>query len=110
MFVVGSGVDVSSVKAHLEHLVSCRSMHPMNPELALARGAALASAARRPSRRHGRPGLLPGPDGTTAGNAYAALAAADTQLAPVGSDDDGATDRHRADCCRRGSQAVPARR
>ena len=44
MFVVGSGVDVSSVKAHLENLVALPVSAPEEPELALARGAALASA------------------------------------------------------------------
>ena len=62
MFVVGSGVDVSSVKAHLEHLVSLPVSAPDEPELALARGAALASANAPGVRgHHGRPCLLPGP-------------------------------------------------
>ncbi|HEX2212302.1 MAG TPA: hypothetical protein VHH12_02340, partial [Mycobacterium sp.] len=45
MFVVGAGVDVTSVKAHLEHLVPLPVNAPEDAELALARGAALASAA-----------------------------------------------------------------
>src|SRR5215213_3025509 len=44
MFVVGSGVDVSSVKAHLEHIVSLPVSAPDESAMALARGAALASA------------------------------------------------------------------
>ena len=85
LFVVGSGVDVSSVKAHLENLVALPVSAPDEPELALARGAALASANAPAFEAHHR-GLAysQDPDGTTAGNAYAALAAADTQLAPVG--------------------------
>jgi uncharacterized membrane protein YgcG len=85
MFVVGSGVDVSSVKAHLENLVSVPVSAPDEPELALARGAALASA-NAPTFEATTVGLAysQDPDGTTAGNAYAALAAADTQLASVG--------------------------
>ena len=85
MFVVGSGVDVSSVKAHLENLVSLPVSAPDEPELALARGAALASA-NAPAFEATTVGLAysQDPDGTTAGNAYAALAAAETQLAPVG--------------------------
>src|SRR5689334_20768736 len=83
MFVVGSGVDVSSVKAHLEHLVSIPVSAPEEPGLALARGAALASA-NAPAFEATTVGLAysQDPDGTTAGNAYAGLAAADTQLAP----------------------------
>jgi len=44
MFVVGSNVDVTAVKAHLKDLVSVPVIAPEEPELALARGAALASA------------------------------------------------------------------
>jgi hypothetical protein len=44
MFVVGSGVDVSSVKSRLHDLVSMPIIAPEEPQLALARGAALASA------------------------------------------------------------------
>jgi hypothetical protein len=85
MFVVGSGVDVTSVKSHLETLVSLPVSAPDEPEIALARGAALASA-NAPAFEATTVGLAysQDPDGTTAGNAYAALAAADTQLAPVG--------------------------
>jgi hypothetical protein len=91
MFVVGSGVDVSSVKAHLENLVSLPVSAPDEPELALARGAALASA-NAPAFEATTVGLAysQDPDGTTAGNAYAAVAAADTQLAPVGGVEDAA--------------------
>jgi hypothetical protein len=85
MFVVGSGVDVSSVKSHLEPLVSMPVSAPDEPEIALARGAALASA-HAPAFEATTVGLAysQDPDGTTAGNAYVGLAAADTQLAPVG--------------------------
>jgi uncharacterized membrane protein YgcG len=84
MFVVGSGVDVSSVKGHLEHLVSLPISAPDEPELALARGAALASATA-PAFEATTVGLAysQDPDGTTAGAVYAGLAAAETQLAPV---------------------------
>src|SRR5262245_12987837 len=44
MFVVGSGVDVNSVKSQLRDLVSVPVIGPEEPELALPRGAALASA------------------------------------------------------------------
>jgi hypothetical protein len=85
MFVVGSGVDVSAVKAHLETLVSLPVSAPDEPELALARGAALASA-NAPAFEATTVGLAysQDPDGTTAGNAYLGLAAAETQLAPAG--------------------------
>ncbi|QZT68991.1 hypothetical protein JN086_02830, partial [Mycolicibacterium austroafricanum] len=88
MFVVGSGVDISSVKAHLEHLVSLPVSAPDDAELALARGAALASAAA-PAFEATTVGLAysQDPDGTTAGSVYAGLAGADTQLAPVGAED-----------------------
>ena len=45
MFVVGSGVDVTAVKARLADLVSVPVIAPEEPQLALARGAALASAS-----------------------------------------------------------------
>ena len=84
MFVVGSGVDVSSVKSHLENLVSLPVSAPDEPELALARGAALASATA-PAFEATTVGLAysQDPDGTTAGTVYAGVAAAETQLAPV---------------------------
>jgi uncharacterized membrane protein YgcG len=84
MFVVGSGVDVTSVKAHLENLVSIPVSAPDQPELALARGAALASA-NAPAFEATTVGLAysQDPDGTTAGAVYPGLAAAETQLAPV---------------------------
>ena len=87
MFVVGSGVDVSSVKGHLEHLVSLPISAPEEPELALARGAALASATA-PAFEATTVGVAysQDPDGTTAGSVYAGLAAAETQLAPVSGD------------------------
>lgn len=86
MFIVGSGVDVSSVKEHLQHLVSMPVNAPEEPELALARGAALASATA-PALEASTVGLAysQDPDGPTAGSAYA-LAGLDTQLAPAGSD------------------------
>uniref|UniRef100_UPI000DABD766 DUF7159 family protein n=1 Tax=Mycobacterium kyogaense TaxID=2212479 RepID=UPI000DABD766 len=87
MFVVGSGVDVSSVKSHLEHLVALPVSAPDDAELALARGAALASAAA-PAFEATTVGLAysQDPDGDTAGSVYAGLAAAETQLAPVGAE------------------------
>jgi hypothetical protein len=45
MFVVGSSVVVASIKSHLQDLVSVPVIAPEEPELALARGAALASAS-----------------------------------------------------------------
>lgn len=87
MFVVGSGVDVSSVKDHLAHLVSLPVQAPDESELALARGAGLA-AAHAPAFEASTVGLAysQDPDGTTAGAAYAGFAAAETQLAPAGGD------------------------
>lgn len=87
MFVVGSGVDVSSVKEHLRHLVSLPVSAPDEPELALARGVALA-AANAPAMESSTVGLAYSldPDGTTAGSVLAGLANAETQLRAVGSD------------------------
>jgi hypothetical protein len=45
MFVVGSGVDITAVKAHLQEIVPVPVIAPEEPQLALARGAALASAS-----------------------------------------------------------------
>lgn len=87
MFVVGSGVDVSSVKSHLADLVRLPVHAPDEPAMALARGAALA-AANAPAFEASTVGLAysQDPDGTTAGSVYAGLAAAETQLAPSGGD------------------------
>ncbi|TFV55461.1 hypothetical protein E4P42_22845, partial [Mycobacterium sp. PS03-16] len=88
MFVVGSGVDVTEVKAHLGRLLSIPVHAPDEPELALARGAALASA-QAPAMEASTVGLAYSQDpdgGTTAGSSYAAFAAAATQMAPVGGD------------------------
>ena len=83
LFVVGAGVDISSVKAHLEHLVPLPVSAPEDAELALARGAALASAAA-PAFEATTVGLAysQDPDGTTAGSVFAGLAGAATQMAP----------------------------
>ena len=86
LFIVGSGVDVGSVKAHLENLVALPVSAPEEPELALARGAALASA-HAPELEASTAGLAysQDPDGTTAGSVYPVeLDGAATQLAPVG--------------------------
>ena len=45
MFVVGSNVDVTPIKSYLRELVSVPVIAPMEPQLALPRGAALASAS-----------------------------------------------------------------
>lgn len=84
LFVVGSGVDVGSVKAHLEHLVSLPVSAPEEPQLALARGAALASA-HAPAFEASTVGLAysQDPDGPTAASVYPGLGEAETQLAPV---------------------------
>lgn len=58
LFVVGSGIDVTAVKAHLTDLVAVPVIAPEEPQLALARGAALASAN------------APRYDASTAGLAY----------------------------------------
>ena len=117
MFVVGSGVDVSAVKTHLEHLVSLPVSAPDEPELALARGAALASA-NAPGIRglHGRPRLLPGsrrhhcggrlPRPFRRGNA----ARAGRRCGSAGAGLLGLPAGNRSAADRGGTQTVPARR
>lgn len=82
LFIVGSGVDAAAVKAHLENLVALPISAPDEPELALARGAALASA-NAPEMEASTAGLAysQDPDGTTAASASPELAAAATQMA-----------------------------
>jgi hypothetical protein len=67
LFVVGVGVDITAVKAHLTGLVSIPVIAPEEPQLALARGAALASA-NAPRYDASTVGLAysQDPDGTTA--------------------------------------------
>ncbi len=67
LFVVGSGVDITAVKAHLTDLVVVPVIAPEEPQLALARGAALASA-NAPRYDASTVGLAysQDPDGTTA--------------------------------------------
>jgi hypothetical protein len=67
LFVVGSGIDVTAVKAHLTDLVAVPVIAPEEPQLALARGAALASA-NAPRYDAATVGLAysQDPDGTTA--------------------------------------------
>ncbi|MDX1892733.1 hypothetical protein [Mycolicibacterium sp. 050158] len=85
MFVVGSGVDVASVKSHLQDLVSMPVNAPEESGLALARGAAIA-AANAPIFDASTVGLAysQDPDGATAGNDYPVLAGAATQIGPAG--------------------------
>ncbi len=45
LLIVGSGIDVDAVKAHLTDLLAVPVIAPEEPHLALARGAALASAS-----------------------------------------------------------------
>jgi uncharacterized membrane protein YgcG len=84
LFIVGSGVDAAAVKAHLENLVALPVSAPDEPELALARGAALASA-HAPEMEASTAGLAYSQDrdGTTAASAYPELAGAVTQMAGV---------------------------
>ena len=94
LFVVGSGVDITSVKSHLESLVSLPVSAPEDPELALARGAALASAnAPRFEATTGGLAYSQDPDGTTAETTGPlALADVPTQLGPVHDADADAAD------------------
>ncbi|WP_197382839.1 DUF7159 family protein [Mycolicibacterium mengxianglii] len=91
VFVVGSGVAVGAIKLQLESATSLPVSAPDEPEVALARGAALASA-NAPLFEASTVGLAyseGGVDGTTAGAALAGLAAADVTQA-AGADYTGA--------------------
>lgn len=84
MFVVGSGVDIAAVKAHLQNLVELPVSAPEESSLALARGAAIA-AANAPIYDATTAGLAysQDPDGFTAGNDYVDPAGAATMLRPA---------------------------
>ena len=100
MFIVGSNVDVTAVKAHLKDAVSVPVIAPEEPELALARGAALASA-NAPRYDASTVGLAysQDPDETTtyalADNATTFLGDANSLLdtADIASDSDGVSER-----------------
>ena len=102
MFVVGSSVDVTAVKAQLKDLVSVPVIAPEEPQLALARGAALASA-NAPRFDASTVGLAYSldPDETTvyplalAGDATTFLGHADASLdtADIASDSDAVSKR-----------------
>lgn len=81
LFIVGAGVDVTAVKAHLASVVAMPVIAPEEPQLALARGAALASA-NAPRYDASTVGLAysQDPDGPTAQDA--SLDAAAEPLAP----------------------------
>ena len=106
MFVVGSGVDVTAVKAHLQDLVSVPVIAPEEPQLALPRGAALASASA-PRYDTSTIGLAysQDPDGTT----VHPLALADDATAFLGPTTHPGHRRHRVGPRRRAGtpQAVP---
>ncbi len=71
MFVVGAGVDVTAVQAHLAELLDIPVNAPGDSDLALARGAALASAN------------APAFDAATAGLAYSAAPGGAVAAAPL---------------------------
>ena len=84
LFVVGSGVDVSAVKLHLEKLVTLPVSVPEDPEMTLARGAALTAAnAPRVEASTSAMAYSLDPDGETAVAAASVSGDVDTQLAPV---------------------------
>lgn len=90
LFMVGSGVDVVALKAQLSAGTNLPVHAPDEADLALARGAALASA-NAPRYEASTVGLASAQDrdGTTAGAVYAAgdetqMAAGATQMAAAG--------------------------
>ena len=88
MFVVGSGVDVTAVTSHLQSVAGMPVSAPDWPELALARGAALA-AAHAPRFDASTVGLAYSKepeDATTAGAAYSVSPAGDAGASLDGAD------------------------
>jgi hypothetical protein len=85
MYVVGSGVDVTAVNARLKELVPVPIIAPEEPHLALARGAALASAN------------APRFDTSTVGLAYSQVPDDETTLYPIAPADEITTFLGRAD-------------
>ncbi|MGK2881524.1 MAG: DUF7159 family protein, partial [Mycobacterium sp.] len=89
IFVLGSGIDVAAVKTHIENLISLPVHAPDEPDMALARGAALA-AAQAPQYEASTAGLAYSLDpdgaepGTMSGLAFSAAAA---MLGDAGVDD-----------------------
>ncbi|MCV7194233.1 hypothetical protein H7I02_15760 [Mycolicibacterium brumae] len=81
VFVVGAGVDVAAIKTELESSTSLAVVAPSEPELALARGAALAStqAPLFEATTSGMAFALA--DRTVAGSVVAAALAASTEPA-----------------------------
>ncbi|OMC46062.1 hypothetical protein A5745_13330 [Mycobacterium sp. IS-2888] len=73
VFVVGSGVDIPSIKPTLEAATSLSVTAPEEPDMALARGAALASA----NAHLGAPSTAALPDADPGGSGLAGLAYSD---------------------------------
>jgi hypothetical protein len=100
MFVVGSGVDVTGAKAQLQDLLAVPVIAPEEPQLALARGAALASA-NAPRYDASTAGLAysQDPDETTvypmapAGDATTFLGHVDASPDTIASDSDDVSER-----------------
>ena len=81
LFLVGSGVNVRAIKPRIEMATSLPVSAPDEPELALARGAALASAnAPRFEASTVGLGYSQDPDGTTAGKRHSELDAGATHV------------------------------
>ncbi|MGE5696127.1 MAG: hypothetical protein ACM4D3_13105 [Candidatus Sericytochromatia bacterium] len=97
VFIVGSGVDVAAVRAHLEHHVSLPVSAPDDSPMALARGAALAAAAA-PRFEATTIGLAysQDPDGPTAADpAFVATQVRPISEPSVDDDDDAVADESR---------------
>jgi hypothetical protein len=97
VFLVGSGVDIPSIKPALEAATSLSVTAPEEPEMALARGAALASA----NAQLGAPSTVAmpyvGPDALVSGSGELAYSA-------VADDEAGGHRESRADPGERGSR------
>ncbi|MGE2817804.1 DUF7159 family protein [Mycobacterium heidelbergense] len=98
VFLVGSGVDIPSIKPTLEAATSLSVTAPEEPDMALARGAALASA----NAQLGAPSTAALPDADPAGSGSAGLAYSDV------ADDDGARESEPDPGVRRSRKALVA--
>ena len=83
VFLVGSGFDVAALKPQIAEWAALPVHAPEDGELALARGAALASGAA-PRFEAATDGLAPGPATGTVGIEHTVTSAAATQRAAAG--------------------------
>ncbi len=84
LFLVGSGVDVKEVACHLQYMVPVPVRAPGSPELAVARGAALAAANAPTVASTVGAAYLDAPEGSTAPDVDFAFGLRGNQLIAAG--------------------------